>query len=335
MKYRILLILLMILALPACEYTADLDGFDKSPRLYVLGMPGGSDTTAVMLRPTIPMADRNASEVSLDNAEVIMTVNGVQVPLSVADESATNLPAGSRYTLHPVLPGDELEFRASADGVPPVMAECRVPDAFPEYDVAIGKKEKVVDGNVETYLNVIVDLKDVPKTDDCFAMRVCREKDSFGFHVGGGKDYDFMYPEGIPSVNEDYPIYQFPILVNYGGGIDLFSDKLYTPMLVYQDDFSAGGNHRLEFVTAYRRDEIYTDYNDGTEYGHRFSFKIYLYRLSPELLRYMKANAIPADNVTILFAMAPPSYVYTNIHGGVGVFGGMTCAETEWLPNVK
>ncbi len=37
----------------------------------------------------------------------------------------------------------------------------------------------------------------------------------------------------------------------------------------------------------------------------------------------------------ILLAAAPPSYMYTNIRGGVGVFGGISVAETDWMPNVE
>ncbi len=330
-----ILFLLSVLALQSCEYIVDLDGFDKNPRLYVLGMPGESDTTVVMLRPTIPMGDKNAPEVSLDDAEVILTVNGEQVPLSVADESTPDLPSGSRYTLHPVLPGDELEFRASVDGVQPVMTECKVPDAFPEYEIMLDTEEKVVNGNLKTYLNITVDIKGAQETDDCYAMKVYRETDTFGYDAGNSKKYNFMYPKIAGANDYDYPIYQFPLLVNYGGGIDIFSDK-YAPMLVFQDNMSAEWNHRLEFVTEYVGDSIYSDnyYNNGAEYGLRYRYKIFLYRLSPELLRFIKANLVQTDNVTILFAMAPPSYVYTNIRGGVGIFGGITRTETEWLPNV-
>ncbi len=319
----------MMLAFQACEYVAELDGLDENPRLYLLCMPGGSDTTVVSLRATMPMADRNASEIPVDDAEIIMKVNGEQVPLSVADESVTGMSADSRYTLSPVLPGDKVEISAAVEGLQPVASECTVPAAFPEHEIRFETVMRAEDGNMKTFLNVVVEFPETPEAGDCFGIRVYREEDVFGYDAGNRTVYRFMLPKGLDTDYYEYSISNGPFMADTEK-FNLFSWSHINSMLIYDEFPSVDGGSRMEFQTNYEKN-TYDEYYGS---GHSFRYKVFLYRLSPELLRFVKANMVYNYNGGVLFAMAPPSYVYTNIRGGVGVLGGITCHETDWLPNV-
>ncbi len=344
MKNNIIYVLLFALIMSSCEYELDFSGVDVGPRLFLLGTSGSSDTTVVRLRSTVPMGDSNSGSLPLDDARVIMAVNGEEIVIDRADEAVPSLPEGCFYTLHPVRPGDKVEVRASAGGLEPVVAESSVPGAFPENEVGMEAERWVVNGNyTSTRLRFSVSFRDDSESEDYYAMQVCRMKSYYtsyddGRFEPGKNEYEHVAPISLDD-QADMDLYpsQRPIWVNYSLGSGLYSDG-DAHMMVFDDRSFEDGEGVMEFLVKYEEDRVTsaTIMNGVTveESGYRCSYKVMLYRLSPELYRFIKANEILGSGIAILLAAAPPSYVYTNVRGGVGVFGGISVTETGWIPNV-
>ncbi len=339
---NIIFFILSVLVFSSCEYELDFSGEDKIRRLFVLGMPGSSDTTFVRLHSTIPMGDRVSRPLPLDEAGVSLIVNGEEIVMKRADEAVPALQDGIFYTLHPVAPGDRVEVRASAEGAEPVWAECLVPESFPENEIVM-EIDRKDGGNYSRNLKFSVTFPDDIGTVDHYAMQVCRRKEHYTYSIDGGYQVQ-RYEYEIVGVEEDdagqddlYP-FRKPIIVNYNAGIDLYS-KEDAPMVIFDDRTFEDGAGVIELITRYEEDRMTSStwiddvLQDG--FGYKCSYRVILYRLSPELYNFIRSNAILEMNLPILIGAAPPSYVYTNIRGGVGIFGGISVTETDWIPNIE
>ncbi len=343
MKHNTILIFLLTLVVSSCEYELDFSGYDRTGRLFVFGMPGSSDTTVVRLNSTIPIGDRNSLPLPLDDAQVSLVVNGEEVVMKRADEAVPSLPEGCFYTLHPLSPGDRVEVRAAAEGAEPVWAESVVPEMFPEYQLAM---EVVMSAdNYPVDLIFSVSFKGDPDVSDHYAMQVCQRKEYYnysidsGYEYPGNYEYEYIgYEVGDDSDDGLYP-FRKPIIVNYNPikGLYLYENA---PMVIFNEDTSENGEETLEFLADYSSDMVTQGTFDENGVliegkGYHISYKMILYRLSDELYNFIRANEILDVNLPVLVGAAPPSYLYTNIRGGVGVFGGISVTETDWIPNMK
>ncbi len=343
MKRNIIFFVLLALAMSSCEYVLDFSGGDMNPRLFVFGMPGSSDMTVVKLHSTVPMGDRTSGPLPLDDARVSLVVNGEEVVMVRADEAVPDLPEGSFYTMHPVLPGDKVEVKASAGGMEPVWAESLVPGEFPENEVDVEVDSWLYE-NHPARLRFSVRFKDDAETMDHYAMQVLLMKEYYSFSLDNGSEvlgheYEYIKPVGDYEDDGGMELYPFrrPVILNYNSGLDLYSEQ-DAPMMIFDDRNFADGEGIMEFPAKYVEDEVSeATWMNGVlldEKGYHCSYMVILYRLSPELYNFIRTNEIQSSNLLILLAAAPPSYVYTNIHGGVGVFGGISRTETDWIPNV-
>ncbi len=342
MRHKIILFILFALAASSCEYELDFSGYDQTRRLFVFGMPGSSDTTVVSLHSTIPMGDRNSLPLPLDDARVSLIVNGEEVVMERADETVPSLPEGSFYTLHPLEPGDKVEVKASAEGAEPVWAESVVPKVLLDSEVVMDVERNA--GNYPTGLTFSVCFKDDPDVSDYYAMQVCLRKSYYSYSIDSGYEdmdkyeYEFLDYEAGSAYDDDLYPFQKPIIVNYDPSKGLYlHDNAH--MVVFNENTFEKGEGVLEFFADYKEDSVESGYwLDGVlqeEKGYRCSYKVILYRLSSELYNFIRANEILDANLPILIGAAPPSYAFTNIRGGVGVFGGISKTETDWIPNVQ
>ncbi len=339
MRHNIIFFILLALAMSSCEYELDFSGYDKTRRLFVFGMPGSSDTTVVRLYSTIPMGDRNSSPLPLDDAGVSLIVNGEEIAMERADGTTPSLPAGSFYTLYTISPGDKVEIKASAEGAESAWAESTVPEIPAGTDIVM---EAVRDAeNNITGLTFSAGFKDDSDAADYYAMQVYVRREYYEYTQDGGYEvqyyeYELLDYEVGDGYDDDLYPFRKPIIVNYNSGADLYS-KDYAPMVVFAETAFENGVGAVDFHAGYRGDRImYETYMDDVlleRRGYVCSYRAVLYRLSSELYNFIRANEILNVNMPILIGAAPPSYSYTNIRGGVGVFGGLAAWETEWIPN--
>lgn len=64
-----------------------------------------------------------------------------------------------------------------------------------------------------------------------------------------------------------------------------------------------------------------------------YKYQVRLYRVSPEIYRYAKAYNLERNNGLSSLGLAPVNFTFTNVVGGSGFFGAMTCTCSEWIDN--
>ena len=63
-----------------------------------------------------------------------------------------------------------------------------------------------------------------------------------------------------------------------------------------------------------------------------FEYDLKVYRLSPELYHCMRARYIVEESdAPIHLGFTPVTYTYTNVVGGLGMFGAVSMYETDWF----
>lgn len=62
-----------------------------------------------------------------------------------------------------------------------------------------------------------------------------------------------------------------------------------------------------------------------------YEFKIFLYKLSEELYKYIKSINDINNNKLGNYGLAPIRSHFTNIENGIGILGGCNIYESEWL----
>lgn len=336
--------LVLMLMFTSCEYEFDVKGLEQEGRLFMLSIPGGADTTVVQLMSTVPIGNQTQEAVSVNDVEVEMKIDGKPVALLVGDGSDEDIPEGARYVVGHLAPGTEVEIDASVDGLEPVSAVTSVPPEFPEHEISVEKVElPEFDSNEirKRQLSVTVSFTDDGQTEDYYGIQVCRwytidrHYDPDRVSVSGEDEYKFMEPYLGEITPGDIEISSrnAPLTLSYTRGNGIYSpspDK--RTMLIWDDAGFNGGEASIEFSTDYTADYDYS-FGDAGYVSYLYRYKVYLYRLSPELYRFVKSNWIAWDSQLVYLGLASPSFVYTNVSGGLGVCGGISCTESPWFDN--
>ena len=98
---------------------------------------------------------------------------------------------------------------------------------------------------------------------------------------------------------------------------------------MWDDTMLNGKSYTLHLGTNYSEDSV-NEYNSTVNF-----FKIYLYRFSEEMYKYLKSINDIDNNDLGEYGLAPIRSHYTNIENGIGLLGGCSIYETDWIENLK
>lgn len=304
------LMITALLSAASCEYDFDLRDMPREPLLCVECLPGLlSDTVFVRVRAAVPVG--NAAAVSpVSGASVHFSVNGNEVPVTLyaSDENSVTY-----YSLPEFSCGDVLELSASSDGFNPVSSRTVIPDAAPEFKVAMEKRN----GDIV----IMVSIKDEPESEDYYAVSFAR-KSHFTDTAGDREEITYRHLELTDS--EIYPD-----LSNSG----IMQPDSFLSFYFFSDsDCSAAGVKTIS-VTGYYKNDFWVEDKDGV-WGHGTQYLVRCSRLSPECYNYLRSRYEVKNNDMAYLGWAPGNFAYTNITGGLGVFGGVAASSSGWLDNI-
>lgn len=312
----------MLSAAGSCTYDITLDGLDRDGKLYLICVPGGSDTTVFSLKAAYPVSGDRSSLSDVRNAEVKLTSGGRPVDLLRADGSVPGIAEGMYYTVEKFPAGEILEMEASIDGLPSVSARTAVPAPFPRYDVRIESVQlSGKDTGVREGLSFRVTFDD-QEDSRFYGMQVMarlpssEEKDGY---------YEYYKSPFYMDENTVFSNLAPMLTISYTGasrlGTSTFSEA---PMVLW--DGNSWESARKELVLEYLD-------TDGILDGDmmKSEFKVIMYRLSPEFYRYAKACFVAENNPLVNMGLASPSFTYTNVSSGAGIFGAVSMSETDWI----
>lgn len=298
-KYYILFFLFVF---SSCQDHMSLDDLQGDNQLVVYSFPTTYDTTEIQVSSTIPIKG-----IKLDLKDVV--VNGYvneknKNIIFLRKEESNSLYELVYYFTDKLYEGDRISINVKADGMKTVNAATTIPEC-PKIENAYIEK---VYSNGDFYDQIRLTMKN-PSSTDYFAVRV----------IGEEKEDTSCYNkvESIETSGE-------PVLNNYTIGESSFntSNDFYHNFYIFDN-------------TAFKNDTTYTLHLNmlSKEYINRY--KVQLYHLSSDFFFFIKSINDTKNNEFGDYGLSFVKPTYTNIANGVGVVGGYSVMESNWMVKRK
>ncbi|MBP5334879.1 MAG: DUF4249 family protein [Bacteroidales bacterium] len=252
------------------------------------------------------------------------------------------------YTDAPIKDSDQLTLEVKAKGMEAVSATASVPQKVVIQDVkATPKITTVADFDVtykEKSMSFDVRIADV-SPDDYYGVRIPIEVNT-----------TYTYEDGR-SESHSYSAYAGIINRSGSGVMDEIQNATgdWTPALYnnyFIDSFGSrnmylipgnrirDGHIQFDCNAYFSSESIRQTYDLDPETGLastsyvvisiKGSYKVEVFRVSPEFFRYNKAQSMLENNDLASVGLSPSTFSYTNVKGGFGVLGTLTGTSTPW-----
>jgi hypothetical protein len=360
MKKTLALLLTALPLLCGCEYDFPLKSAGDEDRLTVVAAVNEDGTMFVDVETTVPInkyADGDKADTSLTKLE--LSVNGRPCALvrqdSLYKESSLS---GNRFwkTVEPIRPGDEVEIAAKGASTKEVRSTFTMPSApvisSIESGVHVSELSDLADYGLfdvrvkSQYFKVrIADASD----EDYYGIRLLRERNSTFIYENGEVDnttqtsYEDIQDSESGSSAIQYGTNRF-FCADYDG---ITANRYTYPNGTYLFPGSILRDGAVEFISYYypsgdfKREQSYWEQDPDTGEYHEYkvkyrliekiSYRIQLYKVSPELYHYCRSLYMIDNNLFAEVGLSPSNFSYTNITGGFGVLGGLSATQSDWI----
>ena len=345
MKRYFCFILILLLAL-SCERIIDYP-VDENGRIYVDAVVGTEDADRINLVVSRPAFGSEA--VSAEDIRLSLTNDGKSVELVRDMDYESDIEGEISYLVHgDFQPGQKLELRAEAEGLPSVKALTSVPARMPDVEVTCREVKSYRDdeeysgsSSLRTLWELHLTMDERPDKDSFFGVQVLKEVsyDTLGkvpehhwedYENAGKTEYDALHINSKSGEGGSISSVEKELMVAFAGG-DM-------RVLAAEADGDASVLDVYVYPTnSHRRSGSY-HYNEAGEevweweVQEIYKYKIIVYRLSPEIYHCFRARyMIDMADVPIHLGFTPATYTYTNIEGGLGMFGAVSTYESDWI----
>ena len=345
MKRYFCFILILLLAM-SCERIIDYP-VDENGRIYVDAVVGTEDADRINLVVSRPAFGSEA--VSAEDIRLSLTNDGKSVELVRDMDYESDIEGEISYLVHgDFQPGQKLELRAEAEGLPSVKALTSVPARMPDVEVTCREVKSYRDdeeysgsSSLRTLWELHLTMDERPDKDSFFGVQVLKEVsyDTLGkvpehhwedYENAGKTEYDALHINSKSGEGGSISSVEKELMVAFAGG-DM-------RVLAAEADGDASALDVYVYPTnSHRRSGSY-HYNEAGEevweweVQEIYKYKIIVYRLSPEIYHCFRARyMIDMADVPIHLGFTPATYTYTNIEGGLGMFGAVSTYESDWI----
>lgn len=306
---KTILYILLGISLTACLTEVDLSDLRESPRLVVNGVAVAGEPLRLSVTRTWFYTDDHPNVV-IPDATVRLYVNDhyeETIPF-VPGDTLFNAVGSYQAAFVPDV-SDRLRLEVSAPGYEAIHAETVIPQASKLLEAKATREVSTTDSTVKRVLYSI-SFQDAVEEDDYYLFRL--EEGNLINEV------DSMYSWRVLYL--DYA--EEPLFVQSASALDqiLFSQYLsgYDGR-VFSDESINGKNYTIR---------LQTNVSEATK-----RLRVRLYAISADYYRYLKTLQDQSDrsfaNHLIDAGLADPIRVYSNIDGGLGIFGGCTPNRVE------
>lgn len=345
MKRYVYIILTFLLAL-SCERVIDYP-VDERGRIYVNAVVGTEDADRIKLvvsQPALGSETASAEDISLS-----LTSDGKSVELVRDMDYESDTEGEISYLVHgDFQPGHKLELRAEAEGLPSVKAQTRVPAEMSDVEVTCREVKSYRDdeeysgsSSLRTLWELHLTMDERPDKDSFFGVQVIKNVsyDTLGkvpehhwedYENAGKTEYDALHINSKSGEGGSISSAEKELMVAFAGG-DM-------RVLAAEADGDASVLDVYVYPTHSHRKSGSYHYNDAGEevweweVQEIYKYKIIVYRLSPEIYHCFRARyMIDMADVPIHLGFTPATYTYTNIEGGLGMFGAVSVYESDWI----
>lgn len=338
MKNYIKLIFLLIAT--ACIKEVDFPTEDTG-KIYVNAIISDNGANSITVAVSSPFS--SSSPANAEDVTVTMTVDGRLIDLTPDMECST--PEAVIYVPEvSFMAGQELVLSAATEGLPTVNARSVIPDKISETSITkeVIAAYKYKDPDYPSYLrrtlwefdvDIMEEIKDAPY----FGIQILRRKRYE--YVGNVPDkvlrnynnndepieVDNLYNNAELPDNGTFSSIRKEMIINTGDG----------EMQVVKGEISDGRTRISACVEPCRSRLETATYNPAAgviyEVHSYYEHKVILCRLSQETYDCLKARYILDNSQQMVdFGFTPTSYTYTNVIGGLGMFGAISTYESDW-----
>ncbi len=310
----------------SCTSNFELDDINATEKPVLYCFPtAGSDTTIIQLSKSIPVTDKGTPVPGIPGADIIFTVNGEPKQVYWNASGTTGVPDMCYYVTSHLSPGDKIDITAQIDGMT-VSSGTEVPAPFIINDISLGIKP-----GIERKLLFKVSFTDSSPTGDYYGLRIVEET---AYETGE------LLPDGKWEVSTEHTAAAVEIdlsdepLINNKVGLDATFDldyDFYQELYIWSDETIDGKEYTLRLTAPYHPE---LEWHDDSSFAKETrQYRVYLYRLAPDLYKFLKSLNDTANNILGQNGLAPIRSNYTNIENGFGVVGGCQLTVSAPLGN--
>lgn len=303
---KIIYAIVFIILMSSCRYDIDIEKYREDPKIVMHAFVS-DDGINIRLSRSLFVKDEAPENIFLEDASVSMVVNGKKEGL------IPHIEKGIYRLDRNFVSGDNVYLEVSSAGMKNVSAETKIPVV-----ADIGKLEYRLQKEDEaSYTNFDFKLTftDTSLTEDYYA--VCLEY----MELTSDSEYD-VYTKRIMDLNIKYE----PLLKpDYGIFEDWIIDgsPMYDGFYTFSDKKINGQSYTLN-LGAYLYDN-YSEAIEGTDgnipAGATARIKVMLMKISEDYYRFSDTMAKTGMDDFGNMGFAEPVRVYSNVRGGIGIFG--------------
>ncbi len=344
MERFFILILTALLLAVSCERETDFPA-DKDGRVFVSAMLGtdGKDRISITVsQPAFGNEEATAEDVSL-----YLEADGENVELERDWDDKDGVSYIPQSTFKA---GQKLVLKAEADGLPSAKAETIVPATLPQITIT----PKIVESYRQDELgqpmpnypykrqNFHIVMDEEPEEDSYYGVQVIRQLvyykvgevpdyiwDDYAERMGT-PEYDDLYVNAAPSESGSLSSIETELIVDHDGGQMRVAQAALEDGKAVIDVYVQATEHMMNSAH-------YTHNEDGEAelvYAvfELYEYKLKVFRLSPEIFHFFRGRyVVEESSAPIHLGFTPVTYTYTNVEGGLGMFGAVSTYETDWF----
>ena len=328
----------MLLCLLSCEEKVPFP-VEESGRIYVNAMM----TDDGMSRIDVAVSQPIGGGETVASADVTLRITADGQPLELfRDAELSSDEVQSYYSEAQLYSGQRLVLEAHAEGLPEVRSEAVMPEAILRPEVVreevVSFKDEIPGQTMDGMKRLWQFMVFIPEEvgDEYFGVQLLKRR-QYEFKGNVPPGYESVYPQtGVVKVDNLYADTQMEgngifssvrpeIMVGYMGG-----DMLVSKAVLSQD------RCMLQVTVApEKRYLLEGSYGPDPECNYEIyeycEYKVRIMRISDQAYDYFRSRyAVEESDIPIHLGFTPATYTYTNVVGGLGIFGAASVFETEW-----
>lgn len=257
------------------------------------------------------------------------------------------------YTDAPIKEGDNVSLEVRAKGMEEVSASAKVPQEVVVKEIKASPRcTTITDFDFtyrETYMSFDISLEGA-SPDDYYGITVMQEQDNIlSYDDGRVETYNNKGYGRIINWSESDSEIMSELQATGGAWIDSYYNGYFidsygaNSMKLVSGNILKDGHLQFDCSIFWSEDhestyaifdEVTNMWVDGGSLTvtRDARYKLLIYKVSPEFFRFNKAQYLLETNYLAELGLSPSTYSYTNIKGGFGVLGTLTCTATPWYP---
>ena len=323
----------------SCEKVVD---FPKNPSgmIYIDAVVGGA-SNRINVQVSQPID--GSEDAVAENVILVMEADGKPVEL-LRDPDYESAEGEISYIARTSFSsGQNLTLNASAEGLPSITAVTKVPQPLPRMDISCRKTDSyknqdpgLTSSSIRELFNFRIVMDEEPREDSFFGVQILRRK--LHDYVGvvpelTREHYESLSEDIVDDIYVNSEMAEYPALSSIK--VELVTDFDGGEMKVAPASPDNGRSVLEVQVTPTVRSLMEASYNSVTDENFEvyeyYLYKVRVYRLSKEMYHCLRARYIAEySDAPVHLGFTPVTYTYTNINGGLGIFGAVSLYETDW-----